>query len=56
MPSSSMFSTVAAMHDAVMQAHPEIVVHQLTDLPQVFDPERRGEALRRNARLRIEHG
>ena len=44
----------AAMHDAVMQAHPEIVVHQLTDLPQVFDPERHGEALRRNARLRIE--
>ena len=44
----------AALHDAVVQARPEIVIHQLTDLPQVFDPERRGDALRRNARLRIE--
>ena len=43
-----------ALHDAVMQARPELVIHQLTDLPQVFDPERRGDALRRNARLRIE--
>jgi nucleoside-diphosphate-sugar epimerase len=43
-----------ALQDAVMQAHPEIVIHQLTDLPQVFDPGRRDEALRRNARLRIE--
>lgn len=37
-----------------MRARPEVVIHQLTDLPQVFDPERRGDALRRNARLRIE--
>jgi nucleoside-diphosphate-sugar epimerase len=44
----------AALHNAVVQARPEIVIHQLTDLPQVFDPERRGDALRRNARLRIE--
>jgi nucleoside-diphosphate-sugar epimerase len=43
-----------ALHEAVMQARPEVVVHQLTDLPQVFDPERRGDALVRNARLRIE--
>ena len=33
---------------------PNVVIHQLTDLPQVFDPARRGDALRRNAKLRIE--
>ncbi len=44
----------AALHDAVARACPEVVIHQLTDLPQVFDPERRDDALRRNARLRIE--
>jgi nucleoside-diphosphate-sugar epimerase len=44
----------SALRDALVQARPEVVIHQLTDLPQVFDPERRGEALRRNARLRIE--
>jgi nucleoside-diphosphate-sugar epimerase len=43
-----------ALRDAVVQARPDVVIHQLTDLPQVFDPERRGEALRRNARLRME--
>lgn len=43
-----------ALRDVVRQAKPDIVVHQLTDLPQVFDPERRAEALRRNARLRID--
>ena len=45
----------AALRDAAVQAHPDVVIHQLTDLPQVLDPpERRGEALRRNARLRME--
>ncbi len=44
----------SALRDAVAQARPDVVIHQLTDLPQVFDPESRGEALRRNARLRIE--
>ena len=43
-----------ALRDAVVQARPDVVIHQLTDLPQAFEPERRGEALRRNARLRIE--
>jgi nucleoside-diphosphate-sugar epimerase len=43
-----------ALRDAAVRARPDVVIHQLTDLPQVFDPERRGEALRRNARLRIE--
>ena len=38
-----------ALRDAAVQARPDVVIHQLTDLPQVFDPERRGEALRRNA-------
>jgi len=43
-----------ALCDAVVAARPEVVIHQLTDLPQVFDPARRGEALARNAKLRIE--
>jgi nucleoside-diphosphate-sugar epimerase len=43
-----------ALSGVVRQAKPDIVVHQLTDLPQVFDPERRAEALTRNARLRID--
>jgi nucleoside-diphosphate-sugar epimerase len=43
-----------ALRDAVVAARPEVVIHQLTDLPHVFDPERRGEALVRNARLRID--
>jgi len=40
--------------DAVVAARPEVVIHQLTDLPQVFDPAHRGEALGRNAKLRID--
>jgi nucleoside-diphosphate-sugar epimerase len=43
-----------ALRDAFGQAKPDVVIHQLTDLPQVFDPERRADALRRNARLRID--
>jgi nucleoside-diphosphate-sugar epimerase len=43
-----------ALRDAVAAARPEVVIHQLTDLPQVFDPARRAESLERNARLRIE--
>lgn len=42
------------LHDAVARARAEVVIHQLTDLPQVFDPARRGDMLIRNARLRIE--
>jgi nucleoside-diphosphate-sugar epimerase len=44
----------AAVRDAVVGASPHIVVHQLTDLPQVIDPARLGDALVRNAKLRIE--
>ncbi len=43
-----------ALCDAIVAARPEVVIHQLTDLPQVFDPARRGDMLVRNARLRIE--
>ncbi len=43
-----------AVRDAVAGARPDVVVHQLTDLPQVIDPARLGDALARNARLRIE--
>jgi nucleoside-diphosphate-sugar epimerase len=43
-----------ALRDAVVRARPDVVIHQLTDLPQVFDPARRAEALMRNTRLRIE--
>lgn len=43
-----------ALRDAVVRARPNVVIHQLTDLPQVLDPSRRAETLVRNARLRIE--
>ena len=43
-----------ALLDAVVRARPEIVIHELTDLPQVFDPARRTEILTRNAHLRGE--
>lgn len=38
--------------DAVQKAQPEVVIHQLTDLPFGLDPEKMEEALVRNARLR----
>jgi nucleoside-diphosphate-sugar epimerase len=43
-----------AFYDAVLRAQPEIVIHQLTDLPQVFDPARLADVLHRNTRLREE--
>jgi nucleoside-diphosphate-sugar epimerase len=43
-----------ALRDAVVRARPEVVIHQLTDLPQVFDPRRLPDALHRNTRLRVE--
>lgn len=39
---------------AAMAARPEIVIHQLTDLPAGLDPSRMAEAIARNARIRIE--
>jgi nucleoside-diphosphate-sugar epimerase len=38
----------------VAWARPDAIIHQLTDLPDVLDPNGRNEALMRNARLRIE--
>ncbi|TSE00207.1 NAD(P)-dependent oxidoreductase [Mesorhizobium intechi] len=39
---------------AMLAAKPDIVVHQLTDLPPGLDPSRMGEAVVRNARIRDE--
>ncbi|MBV1699481.1 MAG: NAD(P)-dependent oxidoreductase [Hyphomicrobiales bacterium] len=44
----------AALRDVVLRARPEVVIHQLTDLPDVFDPARLREVLTSNSRLRIE--
>jgi nucleoside-diphosphate-sugar epimerase len=43
-----------ALERAVVEAKPEIVIHQLTDLPRALDPANMDEAIRRNAWLRIE--
>jgi nucleoside-diphosphate-sugar epimerase len=43
-----------ALRDVVVRARPDVVIHQLTDLPQVNNPVRLAEWLVRNARLRIE--
>ncbi|MDX8457453.1 NAD-dependent epimerase/dehydratase family protein [Mesorhizobium humile] len=39
---------------AVLAAKPEIVIHQLTDLPAGLDPSKMAEATARNARIRDE--
>lgn len=43
-----------ALSQAVLAAKPDIVIHQLTDLPSGLDPARMGEAVVRNARIRAE--
>ena len=43
-----------ALRDAVVKARPEIVIHQLTDLPQVLDPAQMAASRQRNTRLRVE--
>jgi len=43
-----------ALATAVLDAKPEIVMHQLTDLAAVQDPAKRSSALARNARIRDE--
>jgi nucleoside-diphosphate-sugar epimerase len=43
-----------ALVRAVAEVQPEIVIHQLTDLPPGLDPSRMPEALVRNARIRSE--
>jgi nucleoside-diphosphate-sugar epimerase len=42
------------LRDAVVAARVEIVIHQLTDLPQVLDPAQMAVSRQRNSRLRIE--
>ena len=44
----------AAFKIAVVRAKPEVVIHQLTDLPDTLDPSQRLAVLERNARLRID--
>jgi nucleoside-diphosphate-sugar epimerase len=44
----------AALRDAVVAARPDVIIHQLTDLPDVLDPTRLRDVLERNSRLRIE--
>jgi nucleoside-diphosphate-sugar epimerase len=43
-----------ALQDVVVAARPDIVIHQLTDLPQVLDPALLRDALARNSHLRID--
>jgi nucleoside-diphosphate-sugar epimerase len=43
-----------ALHDAVMRVKPDVVIHQLTNLPKVFDSAQLAEMLAENARLRVE--
>jgi nucleoside-diphosphate-sugar epimerase len=44
----------AALERAVMKARPEVVIHQLTDLPHEFDETQLAAAYSRNARIRTE--
>ena len=45
----------AALRDAVVKARPEVVIHQLTDLPRVVEDEAQlAASYPRNARIRIE--
>jgi nucleoside-diphosphate-sugar epimerase len=44
----------AALTEAVVAAQPEIVMHQLTDLPDAMNPALLPEYFPRNARIRIE--
>ncbi|MFY9837050.1 MAG: NAD-dependent epimerase/dehydratase family protein [Xanthobacteraceae bacterium] len=43
-----------ALRRVVMNARPEIVIHQLTDLPHAFDEAELAASLPRNARIRVE--
>jgi nucleoside-diphosphate-sugar epimerase len=42
----------AALHRAVATARPDVVMHQLTDLPLGLDPAKMAEGRQRNARIR----
>jgi nucleoside-diphosphate-sugar epimerase len=41
-----------ALSAAVLEAQPDIIVHQLTDLPRGLDPSQMTEGTQRNARMR----
>ena len=41
-----------ALAAAVLEAHPDIIVHQLTDLPPGLEPSEMTEGTQRNARMR----
>ena len=43
-----------ALKQAVLAAKPDIVIHQLTDLPPGLDPAKMADAIGRNARIREE--
>ena len=43
-----------ALERAAIDAQPEVVVHQLTDLPQSFDEKALAASYPRNARIRVE--
>ena len=43
-----------SLRRAVLAAKPEVIIHQLTDLPDVSDPAQMAAAREKNARLRIE--
>src|SRR5215472_14988826 len=44
----------ASLVRVVMAAHPDVVMHQLTDLPAGLEPSEMTEGTRRNARMRSE--
>ena len=44
----------AALSEAIMKARPEVVIHQLTDLPDGLDPAQMAAARVRNNRIRDE--
>jgi nucleoside-diphosphate-sugar epimerase len=43
-----------ALLKAMYAAHPDVVIHQLTDLPATVDPQTYAAAIERNSRVRIE--
>jgi nucleoside-diphosphate-sugar epimerase len=43
-----------ALHDAVARVKPDVIIHQLTNLPKVFEPAQLAAMLNENARLRVE--
>ncbi|WP_119268662.1 NAD-dependent epimerase/dehydratase family protein [Taklimakanibacter deserti] len=43
-----------ALAQAIVAARPDVIIHQLTDLPTRLDPSLMGEAALRNARIREE--